>query len=124
MSRSQTDQIGGATDLDACKRKLTAVLARLASWHCDTTLERDSGSLDGSDDQSGLDCDRNLMLNRLEWMSLLTRQVSEALKRIDSGSYGRCLRCGQHISTRRLAALPWVVFCTTCQEESTGIRVT
>jgi hypothetical protein len=37
------------------------------------------------------------MLSRLEWMSLLTRQVAEALGRIDNGTYGLCLRCGQSI---------------------------
>jgi DnaK suppressor protein len=63
------------------------------------------------------------MLSRLEWMSLLTRQVSEALERIDNGTYGLCLRCGQPIAVKRLAALPWVSFCTTCQEEQAEIRI-
>lgn len=64
-----------------------------------------------------MDCDRNLMLQRLEWMSLLTRQVFEALERIDNGTYGLCVRCGHSIAVKCLAALPWVAFCTTCHEE-------
>jgi DnaK suppressor protein len=48
----------------------------------------------------------------------LTRQVLEALERIDNGNYGLCLNCGQPIPPKRLAALPWVAFCVTCQEET------
>jgi hypothetical protein len=53
----------------------------------------------------------------------LTRQVSGALERIDNGSYGLCLQCGQPIEVNRLAALPWVAFCIACQERKAENRV-
>jgi DnaK suppressor protein len=62
-----------------------------------------------------------MTLHRLEWTPFLIRQVSEALERIDEGSYGLCLECGQTIAATRLAALPWVAYCTACQEERAGI---
>jgi DnaK suppressor protein len=34
------------------------------------------------------------------------REVQEALGRIEAGSYGLCLKCGQPIDPRRLAASP------------------
>ena len=124
MSCSKVHQVTSAAEIAAFKRRLTTVLARLASSYCDVTSERDFASLACPPaDQRDLDCERDLMLNRLEWMSLLTRQVSEALDRIDNGSYGRCLRCGQRIAVKRLAALPWATFCMTCQEVQAEIRV-
>jgi DnaK suppressor protein len=42
-------------------------------------------------------------------------QIREALRRIDDGSYGLCLDCGDPIEERRLLALPATAYCTSCQ---------
>jgi DnaK suppressor protein len=42
-------------------------------------------------------------------------QVVAALRRMDEGSYGDCVDCGEHIDERRLRALPATPFCTACQ---------
>jgi DnaK suppressor protein len=41
--------------------------------------------------------------------------VDAALARLDDGSYGRCLRCGEPIAPARLEALPWAPHCIACQ---------
>ena len=41
-------------------------------------------------------------------------EIDAALARLDAGSYGRCLQCGQPISDERLAALPAARLCVTC----------
>jgi DnaK suppressor protein len=41
-------------------------------------------------------------------------QVDAALARIDAGEYGICRDCDQEIDPRRLAALPYALFCTEC----------
>ena len=41
--------------------------------------------------------------------------VDAALQRLDDGSFGTCLRCGQPIPTERLEALPWAAHCIACQ---------
>jgi DnaK suppressor protein len=41
--------------------------------------------------------------------------VDEALGRLDDGSYGRCIRCGEPIAPDRLQALPWAARCIDCQ---------
>ena len=41
--------------------------------------------------------------------------VDEALARLDAGSYGRCIRCGEPIAPDRLDALPWAARCIDCQ---------
>lgn len=42
-------------------------------------------------------------------------QVAAALRRVEDGSYGACLDCGEAIDERRLRALPATAYCTACQ---------
>src|SRR6185312_701020 len=42
--------------------------------------------------------------------------VEGALARIENGTFGDCLSCGQEISIKRLNAVPWSRYCITCQE--------
>jgi len=41
--------------------------------------------------------------------------VEGALARLDAGTYGTCIRCGQAIAPGRLEALPWAAMCIACQ---------
>lgn len=41
--------------------------------------------------------------------------VEAALARIEAGTYGTCLRCGDPIAPARLQALPWAAHCIGCQ---------
>jgi RNA polymerase-binding protein DksA len=38
-------------------------------------------------------------------------EIDAALKRIDDGTFGTCLRCGKAIGPERLEALPWATLC-------------
>ncbi len=49
------------------------------------------------------------------------RLIDEALARLDEGSYGICDDCGGAIPPKRLAALPWAVFCVPCQERRSAL---
>jgi DnaK suppressor protein len=40
--------------------------------------------------------------------------VDAALARLEAGEYGVCRDCDQDIDPRRLAALPYALFCTEC----------
>jgi DnaK suppressor protein len=42
-------------------------------------------------------------------------QVIAARRRLQDGSYGECLDCGDEIDLRRLTALPATPYCTACQ---------
>lgn len=46
----------------------------------------------------------------------LLELIDAALSRIQDGSFGECLHCGQEIGAKRLAAIPWTRYCITCQE--------
>ena len=41
--------------------------------------------------------------------------IEAALTRLDAGTYGRCVRCGNAIAPERLEALPWAAHCIDCQ---------
>ncbi|MCV6592249.1 MAG: TraR/DksA family transcriptional regulator [Silicimonas sp.] len=42
------------------------------------------------------------------------RQIDAALARIEDGSYGDCVKCGEEIAPKRLAALPATPLCVKC----------
>jgi RNA polymerase-binding transcription factor len=44
-------------------------------------------------------------------------QVRDALKRIEDGTYGRCIVCGRQIEAARLEAVPWAAYCLEDQEK-------
>jgi len=45
-------------------------------------------------------------------------RIDEALVRIDEGTYGACINCGQPMNEKRLTAVPWARLCVDCQELS------
>ena len=44
-------------------------------------------------------------------------EVRAALDRLDDGSFGECLQCGETIGEKRLEAVPWTPHCIACQEK-------
>jgi DnaK suppressor protein len=44
--------------------------------------------------------------------------IKAAMARIDSGSYGTCLSCGEAIHAGRLKAMPTAAQCISCAEEA------
>jgi DnaK suppressor protein len=57
-----------------------------------------------------------IFLNRNMLDMKLLREVQDALRRIDLGTYGTCQGCEEPISVKRLDAVPWAKFCVSCQE--------
>ena len=58
--------------------------------------------------------DESMLLNQLH----LLAAIEEALRRLQDGTYGHCLSCGQPIPEKRLEAIPWAVRDRACQEQS------
>jgi DnaK suppressor protein len=46
---------------------------------------------------------------------LKVRMTEAALDRIQRGTFGVCVSCGDDINPRRLDALPWTQYCLRCQ---------
>ena len=43
-------------------------------------------------------------------------RIDAALRRLDEGSYGNCIQCGDEIAQARLLALPFAVRCKACED--------
>lgn len=57
--------------------------------------------------------ERSILMNE---QALLT-EVQDALKRIDEGTYGRCIVGGELIPEKRLDAIPWTRYCVKHEEQ-------
>jgi DnaK suppressor protein len=67
-------------------------------------------------DQTQHAAERDMAVGALERESARLAEVREALRRIHLGTFGICLDCGQEISPKRLAAVPWATSCLVCRE--------
>jgi len=46
----------------------------------------------------------------------IVRRIDAALDRIERGTYGNCVHCGNQVQKGRLQAVPWARHCIECQE--------
>jgi RNA polymerase-binding protein DksA len=58
--------------------------------------------------------EQELSLSLLENEDQQLQEVSNALARLEAGSYGRCEECGKTIALARLSAMPWARQCIEC----------
>lgn len=75
-------------------------------------------------DQSADYSQRELILGLAEHDRERLLAIEEALRQIDSGTYGICGGCGCPIPQARLLAMPTARFCVKCQaeQERHGLR--
>ena len=52
--------------------------------------------------------------------STTLEEVREALKRIENGTFGKCLADGQVIEEKRLEAMPWTPYCLKHEQQLEG----
>ncbi len=70
---------------------------------------------DDADNASAMEME-NLM-NALSGMEVARlRQIEDALRRIEEGTYGYCKECGEPIEEGRLLAKPFATLCISCKE--------
>lgn len=62
--------------------------------------------------------DRELDQGLEEGVQQTLGEIDAALGRIDDGTYGRCLMCGEQISEARLRAIPWARLCIDDQRRA------
>ncbi|HSC34090.1 MAG: TraR/DksA C4-type zinc finger protein [Candidatus Dadabacteria bacterium] len=68
-------------------------------------------------DHASTDRDRELALMLADREREKLTHVDDALKRIESGTYGICESCEEEIDRERLAAMPFTKLCLSCQED-------
>jgi RNA polymerase-binding transcription factor DksA len=64
---------------------------------------------------------REMNATLLENERFLLGEAREALKRLDSGAYGDCQRCGRPIAAERLTAMPYARYCVKCAEIESAV---
>jgi RNA polymerase-binding transcription factor DksA len=69
-------------------------------------------------DLAAISHNKELLANLHESDSARLRFIGDAIKALDRGQYGECIRCGKDINDKRLQALPWATLCIRCQEET------
>jgi DnaK suppressor protein len=60
--------------------------------------------------------ERDMAIGNLDRDSSCLLEVRAALRRIDAGTFGRCVECEANINPKRLAAIPWASSCIVCQQ--------
>jgi DnaK suppressor protein len=98
--------------LQAKSRDLRASMSVQSAAQVVTRTERASDEGDMSQQSN----EEWILLNRNRLELKLLREVEEALSRVGTDEYGVCRECGEEISAKRLAAVPWAKFCVTCQD--------
>lgn len=63
-----------------------------------------------------------MQLRHADADSMVLTQVRDALRRIDNGTFGRCVVDGGPIEEKRLEAIPWAPYCLKHQQELEGAR--
>ena len=68
-------------------------------------------------DRATAESDRAFTLRLRDRERRLIKKVKEALDRIDDGTYGECVECGEDISVARLKARPVTTLCIKCKSK-------
>ena len=75
----------------------------------DTQFDEESGE----GDTLNVERERDLALSASATQAV--EEIDRALRRMDTGSYGICERCGKKIGVARLEALPFAALCIECK---------
>jgi DnaK suppressor protein len=67
-------------------------------------------------DRSVTSFSKELLFHQSTERHMLLRSIEAALERIDNGTFGECISCGEQISAKRLEAMPFTAYCRDCQE--------
>ena len=113
-----------ALDLQQIRERLLAKQKELQGDVSNLTQSEDrdedpSDASEGVGDFEDAAVDENLLVDmqsveRNE--NALLADVRTALKRLDEGTYGTCIVCGEPIPEKRLEAIPWALRCIKDEE--------
>ena len=109
-----------AEDLKFFQDRLLRERDRILRGATNTKLlhwENDTGAPDIAD-QATASSERLLLSSLSTNDERILREIEQALRRIEDGTYGICESCGAEISMRRLRVLPYATRCVQCKTAS------
>src|ERR1700733_11140418 len=95
------------------ERELVEEMARLE----DEARDSDEAEVRDSTDDATSSQSTSEALEEDVLISQTLTLVRDALKRIEDGTYGKCIVCGRQIEAARLEAVPWAAYCLEDQEK-------
>ena len=102
-----------AKDIEVLQARLVRDRRRILRGNT-RTVTKAKGSGDIADKAS--DISEDLVRSSLSSNDVRTlRDIEQAMKRIEKGSYGICESCNEEISMRRLRILPYATRCIGCE---------
>jgi len=98
------------------REQITANLrARSETEHALGASQAEEGAALGAPADVASDlADEEIDMGLAEAATVRLTAIDRALRRIESGQFGTCERCGTDIDLHRLRALPWAARCITC----------
>ncbi len=78
--------------------------------------ERDSEATQDPADMAANAYTKELLVSMSDNDRQLLNLIDEALERMEDSGFGKCVRCGQALPEKRLAAVPWARHCVRCQD--------
>lgn len=107
--------IGNAATRDALAGRLNELEGRVTRIKADISepmsADSEEQAIEAEDDEALLAQDQMIMSK--------IGAVRAAIRRVDDGSYGLCITCGEAISAARLTAIPEAAQCILCAEAVT-----
>jgi DnaK suppressor protein len=104
------------TELDSDREVLRAQITRLEAEFAEESQTRPSSDDEVDTGSATSERERTMSLTRHARSQLA--MIEEALGRMDDGTYGVCVSCGDAIDPDRLEARPQSVQCMPCQRAS------
>lgn len=98
--------------LDEKKASLSQEIAKTRSAEEETTEE----STQDIADKAVSSYTREFLYSLNDAERNTIQQIDQALDRIDEGTYGFCLNCGNPMNEKRMTAISWSRHCVDCQE--------
>ena len=115
-TKNNVDELGG---IDVVRQRLTTQRDEILAMYEHDVKAGQEASDEGSDDvvdRANNAYSRELLFSLSDSERHTLLRVEEALQRVESGTYGICVNCGNEIRPGRLRAVPWARYCIDCQE--------
>lgn len=111
MQKADLNKYG--TALRTKRAELVAALPSVAALHNQAALGESGGD---ELDEVQRSMERDLTVRSVDRDTSLLREIRAAVTRLETNSYGICVRCDEEISPKRLQAMPWAAHCLACQD--------
>ena len=106
--------------LEGEREELAAQASRLEADAADESWKEPRSDDDAETGTATFERERTMSLARNARQTII--QIERALSRMDAGTYGECINCGEPINTERLEALPQAVDCLDCRRKAERFR--